>query len=126
MRRVLTIGLAIIALTFAGSSPAAADGECRQEAHDAMIVASTEDTRGDFMSDVIFGNEPNMADGSLGGPEEQEPGSQAGNVLATWSPGPFVNNPVQGENQPPRNDRGPRGFGGDEMAALLNAGCNTP
>jgi hypothetical protein len=126
MRRVLTIGLAIIALTFAGSTPAAADGDCRQAVQAGAIAASDEGTRGDAMSDVLFGNEPNMADGSPGGPEEQEPGSQAGNVLATWSPGPFVNDPVQGENEPPRNDRGPHGFGGDDLAAALNAACNTP
>ena len=124
MRRVMTIGLATIALALAGSSPAAADGDCRQAAQAFFILVSTEDTRGDYMSDVIFGNEPNMANGSLGGPSEQEPGSQAGNVLATWSPGPFVNNPVQGENQPPRNDRGPHGFGANDLAAALNTACN--
>lgn len=55
-------------------------------------------TVGDCMSDGLYGNEPNMADGSLGGPAEQEPGSQAGNVLPTQSPGPFVNNPTDPEN----------------------------
>jgi hypothetical protein len=59
--------------------------------------------RGDFtvgacMSDVLYGNEPNMADGSSGGPAEQEPGTQAGNVLPTQSPGPFVNNPTDPDN----------------------------
>lgn len=72
------------------------------------------------MSDVIFGNEPNMADGSAGGPNEQEPGTQAGNVLATWSPGPFRNT---GENTPPRNDR-TMGFGGGDLQALVKAACN--
>ena len=33
-------------------------------------------TVGDCMSDGLYGNEPNMADGSLGGPAEQEPGTQ--------------------------------------------------
>ena len=32
-------------------------------------------TVGDCMSDVLYGNEPNMADGSVGGPAEQEPGN---------------------------------------------------
>jgi hypothetical protein len=55
-------------------------------------------TVGDCMSDALYGNEPNMADGSPGGPAEQEPGSQAGNVLPTQSPGPWVNNPSDPEN----------------------------
>ena len=55
-------------------------------------------TVGDCMSDVLYGNEPNMADGSPGGPAEQEPGTQAGNVLPTQSPGPWVNNPSDPEN----------------------------
>ena len=121
MRRVVTIGLATIALALAGSGPAAADGDCRQAAHATLIALSSEGTRGDFISDVIFGNEPNMANGSPGGPEQQQPGTQAGNVLATWSPGPFVN---KGENQPPRNDRGAHGFGGNDLAAALNTACN--
>ena len=121
MRRTITAGVAIIALTLSGS-PADADGSgaCRQAANDAFVAASSEGTRGDFMSDVIFGNEPNMADGSAGGPSEQDPGTQAGNVLATWSPGPFRNT---GENTPPRNDR-TMGFGGGDLQALVKAACN--
>ena len=121
MRRVLTIGLATIALTFAASSPAAADGdgECRQEAHDLFVSLSDEGTRGDFMSDVIFGNEPNVLVGT-GGPSEQEPGDQAGNVVASQSPGPFTNT---GPNDPPRNDR-LFGFTGGELQALVRAACN--
>lgn len=55
-------------------------------------------TVGDCMSDGLYGNEPNMADGSPGGPAEQEPGTQAGNVLPSQSPGPFVNNPADPDN----------------------------
>ncbi|MGH2500336.1 MAG: hypothetical protein ACRDF0_09660 [Candidatus Limnocylindria bacterium] len=122
MRRVLTIGLAIIALTFAGSSPAAADGECRQTAHATLTAASDEGTRGDFMSDVIFGNEPNIVDPfAPGGPEEQDPGTVGGRVVSSQSPGPFVN---EGFNEPPRDDRGEHGFGGDDLAAALNTACN--
>ncbi len=55
-------------------------------------------TVGDCMSDILYGNEPNMADGSPGGPAEQAPGTQAGNVLPTQSPGPWVNNPGDPEN----------------------------
>jgi hypothetical protein len=54
-------------------------------------------TVGDCVSDGFYGNEPNMADGSLGGPAEQAPGTQAGNVLPSQSPGPFVTDPTTGE-----------------------------
>lgn len=50
-------------------------------------------TVGDCISDGLYGNEPNMADGSIGGPAEQDPGTKGGNVLPTQSPGPWVNNP---------------------------------
>src|SRR5688572_26753806 len=109
MRKPVIVVTLVAALLVSGS-PAAANGngECRQSFGDAFVSLSDEGTRGDFMSDVIFGNEPNMATGAVGGPSEQAPGSQAGNVLATWSPGPWVNT---GFNEPPRNDR-QRGFGG--------------
>ena len=61
-------------------------------------VSGNELTVGNCMSDILYGNEPNMADGSPGGPEEQEPGTQAGNVLPSQSPGPFVNNPTDPDN----------------------------
>lgn len=60
----------------------------------APASAQAFDNVGDCISDGLYGNEPNMADGSLGGPSEQTPGSQAGNVRASQSPGPFVNNPT--------------------------------
>src|SRR5688572_32491980 len=41
---------------------------------------------------ILYGNEPNMRDGSPGGPAEQTPGTKGGNVVPTQSPGPFVNN----------------------------------
>ena len=124
MRKLLAVVAVAAALVVSGS-PATANeanenGACRQTANDAFVAASGEGTRGDFMSDVIFGNEPNMANGAPGGPSEQEPGSQAGNVLASWSPGPWVNT---GENLPPRNDR-TRGFGGGDLQALVRAACN--
>ena len=59
----------------------------------APATAQVYDSVGDCMSDGLYGNEPNMADGTPGGPSEQTPGSQAGNVLPSQSPGPFVNNP---------------------------------
>jgi len=54
-------------------------------------------TVGDCMSDVLYGNEPNMATGA-GGPAEQTPGTKGGNVLPTQSPGPWVNNPANPDN----------------------------
>ena len=50
-------------------------------------------TVGDCISDGFYGNEPHMAHGAPGGPAEQAPGSQAGNVLPSQSPGPKVTNP---------------------------------
>ncbi len=73
-------------------------------------------TVGDCMSDVLYGNEPNMADGSLGGPAEQEPGTQAGNVLPSQSPGPFTNNPSDPDNPTFGNSAG----------AWMQEGANIP
>jgi len=55
-------------------------------------------TVGDCISDVVYGNEPNMANGAPGGPAEQAPGDNAGNVVPTQSPGPFLNNPNDPDN----------------------------
>lgn len=55
-------------------------------------------TVGNCISDIVYGNEPNMADGSPGGPAEQAPGTKGGNVVPTQSPGPFVNNPTDPDN----------------------------
>jgi hypothetical protein len=66
-------------------------------------IAQEEGTVGDCISDGLYGNEPNI-EGPFapGGPNEQEPGSVAGRVVPSQSPGPFVN---AGPNAPPRNDR---------------------
>lgn len=45
-------------------------------------------TVGDCISDGFYGNEPNMANGAPGGPAEQAPGANAGNVVPSQSPGP--------------------------------------
>ena len=73
-------------------------------------------TVGDCMSDILYGNEPNMADGSMGGPAEQEPGTQAGNVLPSQSPGPFTNNPTDPDNPTFGNSAG----------AWMQEGVNIP
>lgn len=64
----------------------------------APATAQVYDSVGDCMSDGLYGNEPNMADGAPGGPSEQTPGSKGGNVLPSQSPGPFVNNPTDPTN----------------------------
>jgi hypothetical protein len=81
------------------------NGQCRQDANDLFVALSSEGTRGDFMSDVIFGNEPNEVNGK---------------TVPSQSPGPFVNT---GANEPPRNDR-TFGFTGGDLQALVKAACN--
>lgn len=87
----------------------------------APASAQVYDSVGDCISDGLYGNEPNMADGSPGGPSEQEPGSQAGNVLPSQSPGPFVNNPADPDN--PTRGRSVGGWmqGGVNIPALCQA-----
>lgn len=53
---------------------------------------------GNCISDGLYGNEPNMANGAPGGPAEQTPGTKGGNVVPTQSPGPSVNNPTDPSN----------------------------
>ena len=90
MRRFVTATLtgALVLVSLAGSSTTAlASGNDRSGL-----------TVGDCMSDILYGNEPNMANNAPGGPAEQAPGTQAGNVVSTQSPGPWVNNPTDPEN----------------------------
>lgn len=72
-------------------------------------------TTGDCISDVVYGNEPNMANGAPGGPAEQMPGTQAGNVLPSQSPGPFVTNRATGEVTK-----------GSSVGDFMQAGINVP
>ena len=81
-------------------------------------------TVGDCMSDVLYGNEPNMANGAPGGPAEQEPGSQAGNVVSTQSPGPWVNNPADPENPTRGRSAGQFMQDGINIPALCRAAAN--
>ena len=99
--------LVALALAFPVTAQAAPNenGQCRQDANDVFVAASEEGTRGDFMSDFIFGNEPN---------------EENGQTVPSQSPGPFVNT---GPNDPPRNDR-TFGFTGGDLQALVKAACN--
>ena len=82
----------------------------------APASAQVFDSVGQCISDGLYGNQPNMADGSVGGPQDQVPGSQAGNVLPTQSPGPFTNNP----NDPDNPTRG------HSVGAWHQEGINVP
>ena len=62
------------------------------------FAAGKSDTVGNCISDTVYGNEPNMANGAPGGPSEQAPGTKGGNVVPTQSPGPWKNNPADPEN----------------------------
>ncbi len=74
----------------------------------APASAQAFDSVGACISDGLYGNQPNMADGSAGGPQDQTPGSKAHNVLPSQSPGPFVNNPTDPDN--PTRGRSVGGF----------------
>jgi len=90
MRKLIqVVTLAAFAAAPMTFSPAFASGNTKPQ---------TQATVGNCISDVVYGNEPNMANGAPGGPAEQTPGTQAGNVVPTQSPGPFVNNPNDPNN----------------------------
>ena len=86
---ILAAGVAAAAVTTTPASAASEQAECRKTVRAALIAASEEGTYGDFMSDTIFGNEPNI-EGPFapGGPSEQEPGTKGGRVVPSLTPGP--------------------------------------
>ena len=71
---------------------------CAAAAAPAAAGPGSGGTVGYCISDILYGNQPNMADGTPGGPQDQMPGTKGGNVLPTQSPGPFVNNPTDPSN----------------------------
>lgn len=85
MRNALLVVVAV-ALLVSASAALAAGNE------------NTGNTVGNCISDGVYGNEPNAADGTAGGPAEHDPGENAGNVVPTQSPGPWVNNPTDPDN----------------------------
>ena len=88
MNKKLIIGaFALTAIIGPGAGSALAAGN-----------AQSGPTVGDCISDILYGNEPNMAGGAPDGPAEQEPGTKGGNVVPTQSPGPFINNPNDPDN----------------------------
>lgn len=86
MRSRLVLAGGALTLIAVGAVPALAAGN-----------ATSGPTVGDCISDGIYGNEPNTANGAPGGPAEQAPGTQAHNTLASQSPGPFVTDPATGQ-----------------------------
>lgn len=70
----------------------------------AAIMASSADARptdsvGYCISDGFYGNEPNLIDPyAPGGPSNQDPGTVAGRVVPSQSPGPFLNNAGDPDN----------------------------
>jgi hypothetical protein len=72
-------------------------GDCVQVGQDLIVAVldSPFDTesgnRGDARADGFFGNEPNLTDTNTNldlGPNEVDPGSSAGSVVPSQSPGP--------------------------------------
>ena len=89
---------AVAAIAICGSTPALGSGN-----------AQTSNTVGNCISDGLYGNEPNIEPFAPGGPEEQEPGSQAGRVVPSASPGPAT--------------IGGGSFGGGDLQAAIRAAC---
>ena len=108
------IGLMAAALvTGSFATPSFASGNSKPQ---------TQLTVGNCISDVVYGNEPNMRDGRRGGPAEQTPGTKGGNVVPTQSPGPFVNNPNDPDNPTRGRSVGQFQQDGIKIPALCRAG----
>ena len=111
------MSLAALAAVMAFSVPAGAagKGECFQWVRDVIETWSSEGTTGDAISDGLYGNEPNVLGQDPDGPSEVEPGSGAGSVVPSQSPGPKVTLPdgsvVQGATM------------GNVMKAVTSAVC---
>ena len=115
--------MAASALLFAAPVSAAPSpqGACRQAVHDLLVASSAEGTVGDAISDGVYGNEPNMLNTNTNddlGPNQVAPGTKAGNVAPSLSPGPKVNNPADPDNPLP----GPSW--GDIQQTVIKPACN--
>lgn len=91
----------VFAVPGVASAAPSEKGECRQEVRDFLIGLSEEGTMGDWVSDGLYGNEPNIEPFAPGGPEEQEPGTKGGTVVPSLSPGPAL---VSGADGPSMGD----------------------
>ncbi len=92
MKTAITlVGMMLLLAVSAAASPGT--GECKQATKAAAIAALSpvEGTLGDAVSDGFFGNEPNLLNTNTNddlGPEQVAPGSSAGFVEGSLSPGP--------------------------------------
>ena len=105
--RVFVVALVAMLMTVAGAQAAGND--------------QSGPTVGNCISDIVYGNEPNMANGAPGGPAEQVPGTKGGNVVPTQSPGPFVNNPADPDNPTRGRSVGQFKQDGIDITALCRA-----
>jgi hypothetical protein len=77
---------------------------------------------GDCISDGFYGNEPNIVDPfAAGGPSEQDPGTVAGRVVPSQSPGPSVTNPDGTVRQGASVGDVNQEFGGGALPAFCRA-----
>ena len=90
MRKVLVV-LTLAAIT-AALTPGASFAAGNQQSGPTV---------GNCISDTFYGNEPNIVGPAApGGPAEQAPGTKAGRVVPSQSPGPKVTNQQTGEVGP--------------------------
>jgi hypothetical protein len=115
MKKILYI-LVLLTLLLLVSVPVLAQdppGECVHSGFEAARLSSSETgALGDAISDGFFGNEPNLINTNTNddlGPEEVAPGSSAGNVVPSLSPGPQIN-----------------GGGFLTLGTVIQAGCVNP
>lgn len=109
-----------LAVPAAGAAPNA-NGACRQAVHDLLVASSSEGTVGDAVSDGIYGNEPNVTNTNTNddlGPNQVDPGSGAGFIEPSLSPGPKVNNPLDPDNPLPGPSMG------DIQRTFIKPVCN--
>lgn len=97
MKRMLLVVGAFAALVVPATASAAPSerGECRQAANAFLVALSEEGTRGDYMSDGLFGNEPNI---------------ENGHVVPSLTPGPQT--------------MGGTFFTGGDLQQVIRAACN--
>ena len=93
MRKLFSAGAtcaALLAVPGVAVAAPSSHGACRQAVHQQLIASSSEGTVGDAISDGFYGNEPNIVDPYVpdAGPNELPPGSVAGRVVPSQSPGP--------------------------------------
>ena len=94
VRAAAVAGALVIGTTGAALAAPSEQGVCRQGAQDFVMATwgGPEGTRGDAISDGLYGNEPNVVDPYVQdiGPEQLEPGTKDGRIVGSASPGPAL------------------------------------